>query len=81
MTSILIRRLDDSVKTRLRVRAARHGRSMEEEARAILKAALAGPGRSNKDLFERIHARFAAAGGFDLPKAPREPMRAPPTFE
>lgn len=81
MQSIVIRRLDDSVKTRLRVRAARHGRSMEEEARAILKAALSGPARSRKDAVERIHARFAAAGGFELRELPREPVRDPPTFE
>jgi plasmid stability protein len=34
MASITIRNLDDRVKTRLRMRAAEHGRSMEEEAAA-----------------------------------------------
>lgn len=81
MSSILIRRLDDSVKTRLRRRATRHGRSMEEEAREILKAALAGPSKTTANLFKRIHARFAALGGFELPEIPREPMREPPAFE
>ena len=81
MTGILIRRLDDSVKTRLRVSAARHGRSMEEEEREILKAGLSRPSKSGKDLFERIHARFAALGGFELPEIPREPVREPPTFD
>ena len=38
MASITIRNLDDDVKTRLRVRAAGNGRSMEEEARLILRA-------------------------------------------
>jgi plasmid stability protein len=33
MASITIRNLDDDVKQRLRIRAAEHGRSMEEEAR------------------------------------------------
>jgi len=37
MASITIRNLDDDVKHRLRVRAAEHGRSMEEEARDILR--------------------------------------------
>ena len=47
MASIVIRRLDDSVKARLRLRAAEHGRSMEEEAREILKSALTPlPGKS-----------------------------------
>jgi plasmid stability protein len=81
MASILIRRLDDSTKARLRVRAARHGRSMEAEAREILKAGLSRPSGHGKDLFERIHSRFAALGGFELPEIPRDPMREPPTFE
>jgi antitoxin FitA len=41
MASITIRDLDESTKARLRVRAAQHQRSMEEEARNILRAALA----------------------------------------
>ena len=81
MATILIRRLDDSVKARLRIRAARHGRSMEAEAREILKAELARPADTTKKLFERIHERFAALGGFELPKIPREPIREPPTFD
>ena len=40
MASITIRNLDDPIKKRLRIRAAHHGRSMEEEARSILRAAL-----------------------------------------
>lgn len=80
MASIVIRKLDDSVKVRLQNLAAQHGRSMEEEAREILRCALASPSKSQKDLFERIHARFAAIGGFDMPKIPREPMREPPAF-
>jgi plasmid stability protein len=41
MASITIRRLEDSTKQKLRVRASRNGRSMEEEARQILKGAVA----------------------------------------
>jgi antitoxin FitA len=81
MASILIRRLDDSTKARLRVRAARHGRSMEEEAREILKAAVSRSRRSGSDWAERIHARFAALGGFELPEIPRDPIREPPRFD
>ncbi|MGH6950332.1 MAG: FitA-like ribbon-helix-helix domain-containing protein [Vitreimonas sp.] len=36
MATLLIRNLDDEVRNKLRVRAAEHGRSMEEEARTIL---------------------------------------------
>jgi phosphopantothenoylcysteine decarboxylase / phosphopantothenate---cysteine ligase len=39
MASITIRQLDDKLKQRLRLRAARHGRSMEDEARTILREA------------------------------------------
>ena len=42
MASITIRNLDDNVKTRLRVRAAEHHRSMEEEVRIILRDAVNG---------------------------------------
>jgi plasmid stability protein len=42
MATLTIRQLDEKTKTRLRVRAAHHGRSMEEEAREILRSALTG---------------------------------------
>src|ERR1700736_116196 len=42
MASITIRQLDDDLKRRLRLRAARNGRSMEDEARTILRTASAG---------------------------------------
>ena len=53
---------------------------MEEEAREILKAAVARRPGSSRNLAESIHARFAALGGFDMPEIPREPMREPPRF-
>jgi phosphopantothenoylcysteine decarboxylase / phosphopantothenate---cysteine ligase len=47
MASLTIRRLDDELKQRLRLRAARNGRSMEDEARIILgEAALGGDGEA-----------------------------------
>ncbi len=78
MASITIRNLDDGVKRRLRVRAAENGRSMEEEARDVLRRAVgeAPP----KDLGRAIHARFAALGGVDLDLPERGPMRPPPEF-
>src|SRR5262245_38676188 len=39
MASITIRQLDEALKKRLRLRAASHGRSMEDEVRVILRAA------------------------------------------
>ena len=80
MSSILIRRVEDTVKNRLKTRASRNGRSMEEEARAILKAALSTEKSSSLDLGKRIHSRFAALGGVELPEIPREPARNPPDF-
>ena len=80
MASITIRNLDDDVKRRLRLRAAGHGRSMEEEAREILRAAV-GEERRTQNLAAAIRARVAPLGGVDLDLPPREPMREPPAFD
>ena len=79
MASLTIRDLDEDVKQSLRVRAAHHQHSMEEEARQILRAALlnATPAPS-VDLGSRIRARFAGLGGIDLPVVEREAVRSPP---
>jgi plasmid stability protein len=78
MASITIRRLDDALKARLRVRAARHGRSMEEEARAILKAGLTADAAARPNLAEAIRRRIAPLGGVELALPPRELVRRPP---
>lgn len=77
MASITIRNLDDDVKRRLRVRAAERGRSMEEEAREILREVVGKP-VSPKNLGEAIHRRFATLGGVELELPQREPMPEPP---
>lgn len=79
--SLLIRKLDSRLKQRLRVRAAGHGRSMEEEAREILRAALAAESKPGS-LIRSIRQRFKAAGYVDLglPDRKREPVRPPPDF-
>ena len=79
MASITIRNLDDAVKTRLRVRAARHDRSMEEEARLILRDAV-GFKPSSLNLSEIIRFYFGPEVGVDLKLPPREPGREPPAF-
>jgi plasmid stability protein len=79
MVSLTIRGLDQETKTRLRVRAARHGRSMEAEARHILADALATQEDApSTGLGSRIHARFAALGGLelDLPTRTEQPRSA-----
>jgi plasmid stability protein len=62
VASITIRNLDDRLKVRLQVRAAQHSRSMEDEARDILRTALA-EGPAPRNLAETIRRRFAAIGG------------------
>ena len=81
MASITIRNLDDKVKTRLRILAAGHGRSMEEEARLILAGAVEQDLSPEKDLGSALHELFKPHGGADLNLPPREPMRDPPPFE
>jgi plasmid stability protein len=78
MASITIRNLDDETKERLRVRAAHRRRSMEEEARNILREALAEKTMSSRNLAAAVHDRFAALGGVELEIPVREPMREPP---
>lgn len=77
MASITIRNLDEDIKQRLRMRAAEHGRSMEEEARHILRLGV-DAGAPPRDLAAAIRARIAPLGGVELDLPPREPMRAPP---
>lgn len=78
MASITIRNLDDETKERLRIRAAHRRRSMEEEARNILREALAKETTSPRDLATAVRKRFAAVGGVDLEIPARDPMREPP---
>lgn len=78
MASITVRNLDESLKRRLRIRAAEHGRSMEQEARDILRAALDEEEVPTRNLGTAIHELFKPLGGVDLPIPPREPMREPP---
>lgn len=80
MASITIRNLDEPLKARLRIQAATHGRSMEDEARDILRTALNQEPAQTTNLAAAIRARFAPLGGVDLPETPREPMREPPAF-
>jgi len=76
MAALSIRNLDESVKRRLQTRAARHGRSMEAEARAILTEAVCEPADS-AGLFTALLERFGMLGGVDLSLPDRaEPARA-----
>jgi plasmid stability protein len=77
MASITIRKLPESTKRQLRLRAARNGHSMEQEARELLEAGLAKPEPKGESLGAAIHRRFAALGGVDLKIPPRGPIRDP----
>ena len=81
MASITVRNIDDGLKRRLRIRAAENGRSMEQEAREILREALDEEAAPTGNLGTLIHERFKRFGGVDLELPPREPMREPPTFD
>lgn len=82
MASITIRKLDEQVKLKLRIRAAEHGRSMEEEAREILSNGIQETAESPMSVAASIRRDLAEAGlkGFDLPLYERVPMREPPDF-
>jgi len=77
VASITIRNLDERTKARLRLRAAQHGRSMEEEARTLLRAALRDDSAPRGNLASAIRARFRRLGGVELRLPAREPMREP----
>lgn len=83
MASITIRKLDDEVKRLLRIRAAEHGRSMEEEARQILREALMGnpTGGEPMNAYEMIRNIVEPYGGIELELPPKETVRDPPTFD
>ena len=65
MSTLTIRNIEPVIKDKLRMAAAAHGRSMEEEVRTILRNVLAQP-IATSGLGSRIHARFAAIGGVEL---------------
>ena len=68
MATMTIRNLDEDLKSRLRIRAARRGHSMEEEARRILRAALAASpdDDSAASLYAAIRAQVEPLGGVEL---------------
>lgn len=77
MATITIRNLEDSIKKRLRIRAATHNRSMEEEARLILRDVLENNEKEG-GLGTLIHKRFMTAGGIELPAQKREQIPRKP---
>lgn len=82
MGSITIRNLDDQLKSSLRLRAARHGLSMEQEVRNILQTTLAADAESSSglDFALRINQRFKGLGGDELVLPERTTPRPAPDF-
>ena len=78
MATLTIRQLDEKTKIRLRVRAAHHGRSMEEEAREILRSVLRASSPAKGNLAEAVRQRFAQFGGVELELPRRDALRQPP---
>lgn len=81
MATLTIRKLDEKTKARLRVRAAHHGRSMEEEAREILRTLLSGSSAAATNLADSIRKRFESLGGVELRLPKRSAVRRPPDFQ
>jgi plasmid stability protein len=79
MASITIRQLDDDIKQRLRIRASHHGRSMEDEARVILREVLVDAGVPAHPV-ELARLLFSRTKGIDLPDRPEFAQRPPPNW-
>lgn len=80
MSSITVRNVDDSIKASLRLRAARHGWSMEQEVRHILQQTLAPETAEPISFAERINRRFKGLDADDLPIPARQPTRTLPQW-
>ena len=80
MANLTIRNLDDSIKASLRLQAARHGWSMEEEVRQILRRTVA-PVQESGGFAQRVHQRFVELGVDDLAIPERKTARLPPQWE
>jgi len=80
MAAITIRNIDDEVKNRLRLQAALHGCSMEQEVRDILLRAVSQ--KPNKQAFaQRIQKHFASLELDSLPIPKRQKVRTPPEIK
>lgn len=80
MASLTIRNLEESLKTKLRLQAAQHGCSMEQEVREILRTSLS-VNDAEGSFLERIRQHFVDLDIDELQIPPRQPMRPPPNFE
>ncbi|KND58257.1 VapB protein (antitoxin to VapC) [Candidatus Paraburkholderia schumanniana] len=80
MAVVTIQDIDDQLVTRLRNQTARHGHSMEEEARDILHAALSTEPAQGRNLVDSIRGHIESLGGVELDLPKREAIREPSGF-
>ena len=81
VATITVRNLDESLQQRLRLRAAQHGHSLEEEVHDILRATLGKGNAPVKNLGTALHELFKPFGGVELELPPRGPVRDPPRLD
>jgi plasmid stability protein len=81
MTTLTIRNVEPALKERLRIRAARNGRSMEAELRHILSTTVGGDSNREVNLAEAIRRRFLPLGGVELEPHPPVPVGKPPVVD
>ncbi len=78
MATLTVRNFDDTLKQELRLRAARHGHSMEEEVRQILRQVLSEPDADDqRGLGDEIRALFSEIGWWEMELPERERMPLP----
>lgn len=76
MAQILIRQLEDDIKSKLQRLARQHGRSTEEEAREILRNAVRNVDKPPRQLGSRIASRFKGVGlTEDIPELRGQPVQ------
>ena len=80
MSSITVRNIEESIKVGLRIRAARHGCSMEQEVRNILQQTIAQEAPQQISFAELVNRRFKGLVAQDLPIPARQAVRIPPAF-
>ena len=80
MSSITVRNIEESIKVGLRIRAARHGCSMEQEVRNILQQTIAQEAPQQISFAELVNRRFKGLAAQDLPIPARQAVRIPPAF-
>lgn len=81
MATLTIRNVDDATKRLLRIRAAQHGVSMEEEARRILRQELSRASNSQSPFGQHLLNRFAESASEEFALPTRQVPRTPPNWD